>query len=161
MNTTTTKPGAFKELLRAAVTRLDGWVNLATNVGTNYGRSAMSFQAEFRLSDLELDDIYHGDGYAARICDVVPEEALRRGLKPHTNDAGLDTAITSQLDTLGAAAKLQETWIWARVFGGAVLWVGADDGLPPETAAEHARDPVGEVPHRREQARMQRGGLVR
>jgi phage-related protein (TIGR01555 family) len=118
------------QLVRA-LTRVDGWWNLVTGVGTGLGRNAFTFAAEARLDDQTLEDIFDGDSFGARVCDAVPKYALRRGFKLATGDAAVDTALAARMRAFGAREALFETWTWARCFGGACLFVGAADGLDP------------------------------
>lgn len=123
--------------LRGAI-RFDGWLNLLTGVGSGVGRTAFQFLHTPRLPDDVLEDLYYGDPYASRICRVVPEEALRRPFTVKTDAGDLGSALAARLDDLGARAKLLEAWTWARVFGGAALFVGADDGRPPHEPLDRA-----------------------
>src|SRR5688572_12085372 len=61
--------------------RLDGWVNTLTGLGNALRDKAMAtrFSASRPLSDAELDNLYHENDLASRVCDVVPEEMLRPG----------------------------------------------------------------------------------
>lgn len=112
--------------------RLDGWVNLAASIGTTSGRlGGFRFQANDRIDDTTLEAMYDGDGYAARIVDALPRYALRKPFVVSTGEAAMDTAISSQIDSLALRRYLLEAWSWGRLFGGALLWVGADDGRAP------------------------------
>jgi uncharacterized protein len=114
-----------------AMPHQDSWWNALLSIGTNFGRTKYDFVTDARLPDQTLSDLYHGDAFAARICDSVPKHALRQGFTIATGDEAVDSAIGAKLDDLGARAKLLETWTWANVFGGAVLFAGADDGKNP------------------------------
>lgn len=112
-------------------TRLDGWANLLTGVGSHRGRAGFSFHAMGRLPDQALEDLYHGDGLASVICRTVPVHALRQGFVVQTPDPAQSTAVMETLKRLGAREKLLEAWVWAYVFGGGAVFVGADDGRDP------------------------------
>jgi phage-related protein (TIGR01555 family) len=140
----------FAEQLGRAFQRVDGWVNLATSVGSA-ARQRFQFQYEVRLDDATLENLYFGDAYASRVCKTVPEEALRRGfgLKIEMDDeasqhgpsgsreggASADiqaaSSLMAQLDAMHVPAKMIEAWTWGRLFGGAALLVGANDGKDP------------------------------
>ena len=111
--------------------RTDGWANLVTGVAANHGRSNMRFFRDGRLSFLELEDIYHGDAYAARVCDTVPEEACRKGINFHTDNPALNASLGTHAQELHAIERFEEAWVWARATGGALVWLGIDDGQPP------------------------------
>ena len=113
-------------------TRVDSWVNLLTGVGAHRGRSAFTFSAMGKIPDQVLEDLYHGDPFASRICRAVPGHALRQGFVVQTPDPAATTDLTEDLKRLGAREKLLEAWVWAHVFGGGAVFVGADDGRDPE-----------------------------
>jgi uncharacterized protein len=113
------------------VARGDSWLNAWTGVGTQNQRTSFGFVRDARLPDEVLSDIYHGDSFGARICDAIPYHSLRQGFEVTTGDAGLDVELAEKLKTLKVQQRFIEAWTWARVFGGAALLIGADDGRDP------------------------------
>ena len=82
---------------------------------------------------------------AARICDIVPEEELRKGfdviIAPDADDQNgtdLDSAaeaaqlVQDAAKALDVAGKMTEARVWGRVFGGGALILGVDDGATVE-----------------------------
>lgn len=115
----------------APTTRADSWSNLVTGIGAATGRLDFQFQREWRIDDQTLEDMFHGDPYASRIVRAVPEEALRRGFSVACGDPNVESEIKRSLDDLHVLRKITEAWTWARLFGGAALFIGADDGRDP------------------------------
>lgn len=116
------------------VIRGDSWRNTITNVSVNEGKNATRFTpglADY-LDDETLGRLYELDGIAARIVDAVPKHAMRHPPRFACDDAAVTEAVNSILDDLGAWAALQEAWSWARLYGGAGVVVGADDGRVTE-----------------------------
>ncbi len=111
--------------------RMDSWKNLLTSVDSGGGRNNFVFQREYRIDDQTLEDMFHGDAYAARIVSAVPEDALRRGFRIKCGDSVIETAIQSNLEEHHLQSKVTHAWTWAKLFGGAVIFVGADDGRDP------------------------------
>lgn len=113
--------------------RGDSWRNTLTNTGTNYGKNATSFTPALGdyLADETLARLYELDGLAARIVDAVPKHAMRHAPTIVAGDAAQSAAVKAALDDLGAWARLQEAWTWARLLGGGGVFVGADDGRDP------------------------------
>lgn len=106
--------------------RSDGWVNPFTGFGTSRDKTASTyFVPELRLSDIELSGLYHGDAIARRIVEIVPRTMLRQGLTWKGKD---EIAFRDKVRSLGLAEAMLEAYIWARLFGGALLILGADDG---------------------------------
>lgn len=124
--------------MKEALDRVDGWANLITGVGTARKSKRLSHQPDAILADDVLEGLFADDPYAATICQVIPEEALRQGYAVKTGAAAEEAAITTALADWCADEHLALAWTWARVFGGGAIYVGADDGLDP-------REPLNEA----------------
>lgn len=111
--------------------RADSWSNLVTGIGAATGRLDFQFTPELRIADQTLEDMFHDDPYASRIVRAVPEEAMRRGFSVSCGDPEVESRVQAALDELHVLSKVTEAWTWARLFGGAALFVGADDGRDP------------------------------
>lgn len=115
--------------------RLDSWVNALTGLGNSLRDklTATAFEASTRISDNSLEILYHEEDLAGRICDALPEEALRRGYYLNVED---DTELSLKVEEyekrLRFKAALRDAAVWARVFGGAVIFLGIDDGQDPK-----------------------------
>lgn len=140
--------------------KIDSWVNTLTGVGTARDKQMHSeFTVGEQLTEEQLDALYAGDDIAARICDVVPEEALRQGYQikieasdddsdeppgeadtaePTTSKIDIENAmqyssdLEKQLTELNAIPSFVDAWVYARSLGGAAIYVGADDGVATE-----------------------------
>lgn len=107
--------------------RLDSYQEIFLNVGTagdpfNYGGVG---RARI-MSRPELERIYMADGIGKRIVDIVPEEAFRNGFT--IDGADEMPEIRSRWDALDASNKLTDAMCWARLYGGAVVVMGINDG---------------------------------
>lgn len=130
---------SFLTRLGEAMVRMDAWYSELTGTGSTSGRNAYAFRPDARLDDATLEALFHGDPFAAQICSAVPEEGLRKGYAVALGDADADARLAARLAALGANALLAEAWTWGRCYGGAMLWVGADDGQRPELPLDPAR----------------------
>lgn len=120
--------------------RLDTWVNAMTGLG-NALRDKLQgteFQTAARLDDQTLENLYHEEDIASRICDARPGEALRQGVKLAVEGDEKNAAsdfLDAEWERLGIMPKLEDALVWANVFGGAALYLGiVDEG--------RERDPV-------------------
>jgi len=123
----------FVEALRASVRRVDGWANLLTGVGASNTRST-GF-AHYRTGSLTpevLESLYDEDAYAAKICDVVPEECLRTGFKVACGDARAEAATADAIKRLALVPAIKRAGSLARLYGGALVVLGVDDGQAPD-----------------------------
>jgi phage-related protein (TIGR01555 family) len=119
------------DLIAGAVQRFDGWVNALTGVGGGSRTAGYSYRRDLPLTYWELSDLFHGDGIATRICDAIPGEALRKGFTLSCGDPALEERVNSTIDSLSIPERFSEAWTFARAFGGAVVFIGADDGQDP------------------------------
>jgi phage-related protein (TIGR01555 family) len=127
----------------SAISKFDSWQNRVTGFGTDRDKTTYSEFLPFTpLSDQVLSNLYHGDDIAQRIVDIVPQELYRKGFEVDVGKPEDTTALGEKLKTLGAREKFQEAERWGRLYGGAAVLIGADDGRPASTPLqpERARD---------------------
>lgn len=108
-------------------TAADSWINSQTGVGTSRDKvTATDFTMDGRLPFALLEQLYHNDDVSARICDLLPEQALREGFS--FGDSGL----TAALEELGVSEKFEQADIFARAYGGTgiVCGMGGDAATP-------------------------------
>lgn len=127
----------------SALSKLDSWQNRVTGFGTDRDKTTYSEFLPFTpLSDQVLSNLYHGDDIAQRIVDIIPQELYRKGFEADVGKPEDTTALGDKLKALGAREKFQEAERWGRLYGGAAVLIGADDGRPASTPLqpEKARD---------------------
>lgn len=112
--------------------RLDNWQNPYMGYGTSRDKLTYGYHTYSpRLTDEELSSLFYADDVAAKLVEKRPEEAFRRGYKLCNAD---DEAAAKDAYELGRAldvdAKLQEAFTWGRLYGGALLVIGAEGGQP-------------------------------
>ena len=113
--------------------RSDGWVNSVTGLGLATRDKVMQgrFYGMAQVSDEVLEAMYYGDDLAARIVSAPVDEAMRQGFEvepaSEEDDAG-ESALWDACEAMGVAGKFAEAATWGRLFGGAALWMGANDG---------------------------------
>lgn len=121
-----------KSLIAKVQTRVDSWVNTLTGLGDALRdkRKFSVFRDTAPLSTDKLEWLYHGEDVAARIVDQLPYDGFRRWFKVGTDDDNTDfnDLIQEELKRLKAKEKLKEAAIWGRLFGGAVVYMGINDG---------------------------------
>lgn len=121
---------------------MGGWLNVLTGIGTEAFDKVRTgeFVRRVRLTDQLLEDLYNGDDIAARIVDVVPEEALSEGyeITIEPDEEGEETALDAKrigtdvgafLETqLRVTERLVEAWVWGRLFGLGAVYVVTNGG---------------------------------
>ena len=117
----------------------DGWQNPTTGHRTARDKIAANEIAPVapNTDRQTLEDIYHGDDLGARIVDELVGDMLRKWMRlgvTMRDDADSDTNVEAASDmmaalkALDAKAKLRDALTWAQVFGGSLIFIGADDG---------------------------------
>lgn len=113
-------------------TRLDNWQNLVTGLGTSRDKTTHgSFVGRSRLPDTELAALYRDSDTARRILSTKPKETLRRGVEVSFGDDQKEedrSEAKKELDRLGVFSKFIDGQIWGKLYGGALLIIGAEDG---------------------------------
>jgi phage-related protein (TIGR01555 family) len=119
-----------------ALKRMDGWANVLVGLGGKLDKRNKTFYATHAiLTDEELHDIYMGDGLGTRIIDVVADDMTREWIdlapeeKEH-DDAAEEQAeeIEKALNDLNAEQAYNLALKWKRLYGGALIIIGALDG---------------------------------
>jgi phage-related protein (TIGR01555 family) len=129
-------PTLTEQYARWRRARADSWYNLMTglNGGENgvdaFSRLGFDFAPNARINDQQLEELYHHDWVVARICDLVPDEALRQGYEVTTegdDDKDAVARLHARLDRMMVNPRGAEAWAWARLYGGGALLLGVDD----------------------------------
>lgn len=126
---------------------LDSWVNTTTGVGGPADKSAnfSFFPGHIALwDDYRLEDLYEADDIAGRIVDTIPNETFKRGfsVKISSDDPAAEETqglVDDWRDRLKLRDRVQEAMKWARLFGGAAILIGAEDGQPPYMPLDESR----------------------
>ena len=118
--------------------RMDRWVNVATGLGTVMDKTrAGFFETPFRLTDTEVTALMSGSDLAAKIVEKRPNEMFRRGYEIESQKPGdVDKGPAGELhayanEVLEADTRLREGVTYGREYGGAVVFMGINDGRFP------------------------------
>ena len=105
----------------------DSFFNLLTGFGTEKDRVTQN-EVGFQVFEdqARLEELYRTDHYAAKIVDSLPNDSTRQGFV-----VGEENEYDEELDRLGIVQKLCKTDKWARLYGGAALVLGIEDGQDP------------------------------
>lgn len=116
-----------KQQKSPAMMREDSYQNIFMNVGNAGDRSNYSNIKCWRLLDsVTLSNVYLGDGLGRRIVDIVAEEMFRAGF--HVDGASNEPEIHSRWDELNLTQHFTDAIAWSRLYGGAIVFFGVNDG---------------------------------
>lgn len=105
----------------------DGIINVLTGLGVS-GKdrtASLRFLGTSKLDPITLENIYTSDGFGKRIIDLVANEMTRQWIEVSGDPEGY---IVAKLEEINAKEKITNLIRWARLYGGAVIVIGADDG---------------------------------
>lgn len=129
----------------------DGWENTITAIGTSRDKrtGGRVVRTPPNVTYREFEDLFFSDDLAATAAELPAREMVRQWITINANDPStieskggrteaddqsteekisLANKTLNRLDELEAQAKVFEALVWARVFGGSLLFLGADDG---------------------------------
>jgi hypothetical protein len=118
--------------------RSDSWENLIFGIGGPRDPSSGTvFRERGRLPDTELEALMAQDHFAAKIVEGLPRHAMRPGwdlsaIGEPQKIAALRDAYAAEESRLLVRKKMREGAFWGRTFGGAVTWIGVNDGGAPQ-----------------------------
>lgn len=111
-------------------TRADGYFNAVIGHG-NKNRDPTEhwgFSLSGLLSDQLLSDLYVGNGLARRIINIPANEAVKNWVNVDIKDEIAGKQMLKMLDNLDSEANFAEALRWARLYGGSLMLMLADDG---------------------------------
>jgi phage-related protein (TIGR01555 family) len=115
--------------------REDGWANLLTGLGSRIDKTKGNVSVFDRIiSDEELEATYLDDGLGTNIVNMMPEDMFREGWEYTFQDLDelkakeLSEKYNTVMEAIEAPEKLEEGTDWARLYGGAIILIGALDG---------------------------------
>ena len=118
--------------------RLDGWENLTTALGTARDKRKSTTVSYDRISYVECEDLWRGDDMGAKIVEEPAREMVRRWLdvqiENEEDDDVVETkkvteTIEKELKRLKAKARVRESIMRQRAYGGCIILLGAEDGV--------------------------------
>lgn len=121
------RPAGSKNKPKAIVT--DDYANAVMGSGTRRDRSTLTRASmPTILQQTELEALYLGDGFARKVVDVVAEEMTRAGIEMEDMDESAESEVLAKLEELDAMKHANDSIRWSRLFGGAVMVMGLNDG---------------------------------
>ncbi len=132
----------------------DSWQNVVTGLGTARDKTQYGeFAWQNELSWTELNNLFHHDDLAKKVVSLKPKEMIREGYevlvddKEKINNRIKEIPVISSVHQVNEVTGINEavlqSMIWGRLYGGAVLIIGADDGLTADQ--ELAEERVQEI----------------
>lgn len=112
----------------------DGLRNVIANLGTGRDKASHSFYVDPSIDDAQLAMMYRGGSIAAKIVDMPAQDSFREWREWQASTKEI-TAIEAEEKRLGLRGKLVQAKTRARLFGGAVIYIGTTDTDPTKPLA--------------------------
>jgi len=124
------RPSGSKNKPKQDIMKADGYAEAVTGTGTSRDRSTYArVKSAYLLDQNTLNNLYLGDGFARKIVDSVAEEMTRKGFElEDLENEDLAELVQSKLQELHGMKHLTDALRWDRLFGGAVIVYGLNDG---------------------------------
>ncbi len=133
---------AVEHILNQSRIRQDGWFNALTMLGVQ-GRDKRTGARILPhvIGQADAEALYQADDIAARIADRPPQEMMREGFKVVIPEDKKNIAenVMTHLEKFQVAQKVEQGLIWARLYGGAGLLLGLNDGMDPSEPVDLQR----------------------
>lgn len=112
------------------MSRADDYANLVTTLGTVKDKARHTvFLPGDLLDPNQLTAMHRDNPLIATVVDRLPDDATREGFQ--VVGEGIDQAsVQSEAQDLDLIGTVGDAWRWARLYGGALVVMVVDDGLP-------------------------------
>ncbi len=107
--------------------KVDGWMNFLTKLGTSQDPSTNTiYTIAVQLMEQQLRALYSGDGMVSNLVDIPAEDMTRKGFRVKGD---VEDGVNSYYEEHGFYDAEEDGIRWNRLFGGAVILLGVDDGI--------------------------------
>jgi hypothetical protein len=111
---------------------VDAFVNFANGFGLSKSRMANTRFGGGVVLDVEsLSLMYRFDWVCRRIVEVIAEDATRKWIDFRAADKDIEYRMSQRIDDLFFRSKFEEAIRLARLYGGSLMILGAQDGRDP------------------------------
>jgi phage-related protein (TIGR01555 family) len=124
--------------------RVDGALtNALSGLGTSMDKSTgTTVQAVNLMNYQELEALYEGNDIMRHIAEDLPEDCCRRWCQLMVSAADVGAEVDpfkERFDALRVRERMQHAHVWSRVYGGAGIVMGLDDGRNAWEPLDEAR----------------------
>lgn len=118
--------------------------NIVSGLGTERDKSSHSEHRLVMYTDQQLLEIYRSSWLARKMVDLPAFDSVRKW-RDWQGTAAHITLVEAEEKRLGLQAKILEAQIKARIFGGAGIYIGTEDGADPSVPLDIERIKKGGV----------------
>ncbi|NOZ53814.1 MAG: DUF1073 domain-containing protein, partial [Gammaproteobacteria bacterium] len=109
----------------------DRWVNTTNKFGSSSDPiSRTRYEYDNRVSRTELDALFLNDWLVRRVVEIPAKDATRKWITlSHDTKPELAERVRDEMERLNIREAVQEGIVLGRMYGGALMVIGAFDGL--------------------------------
>ncbi len=110
--------------------RLDSWTNFASGLGVTGTDNVQSLlpSMPLRLTEVDYNNLWRGDGFARRIVSQMVYDGMRAGYQMNGIDETIEEKLVDRMHNLHVDSAIRNWWRWGRLHGGSVIFMGINDG---------------------------------
>ncbi|NQY74703.1 MAG: DUF1073 domain-containing protein, partial [Candidatus Margulisbacteria bacterium] len=128
------RKGKSKIIEKPITHKMDGIENIVTGLNRRNSDKRVHINAiPDLLSRKEVEDLYAADDIARKVIEKVPKEGTKKWIELTNIDPKMKIGFQKELKRLQITKKFEQAWAWARLYGGAGIYLNIDDGENPET----------------------------
>lgn len=114
----------------------DGWENVFTGIGTSKDKRTGGQIKRNMLQQRAAELLHDNDDLAKLAVNEVPDRGTSKWIdhKVGQEEGGIETVnkLVKEEKRLEVKKKFKKAWAWARMYGGAGIFISVDDGLDPK-----------------------------
>jgi phage-related protein (TIGR01555 family) len=115
------------------IKKIDGLQNIITGLNRKRKDKRVNVVAvPDLLTQQETEDLYAADDTARKIIERLPREGIRKWIEITNANPEIKIAFQKEFNRLNATKKFERAWRWARLYGGAGIYLNIDDGEDPD-----------------------------
>jgi phage-related protein (TIGR01555 family) len=115
--------------------KMDGVANMISSQGTNKSKSYYSYITDpLIFTPIQLGLYYHSCGLLRKLVDIFPDQMVRKWI---TINGDTNSNLANYLTKLNAQGQLGHAIRWARLYGGAIVMMGINDGRKADEPVDY------------------------
>jgi len=118
----------------------DAYSNAMSGFGGQYDPiQRLTYDTSTVLDRNTIESLYRQDWLSRKIIETIPNDCTRKWINITIPDEKILTDIQNKQEALDIATTIKEAIINARLYGGALIIIGIDDGMKPSQKVDYSK----------------------
>lgn len=110
----------------------DAYSNAMSGFGGQYDPvNRLTYNTGTTLDRGTIETLYRQDWLSRKIVETIPDDCTRKWIDINIPNEKLIINLQNKIEELDLVVSIKEAMINARLYGGSILIIGIDDGMPP------------------------------